>query len=344
MSVYFVEKKGWRYDFMRKGERYTQAFFKTKREAEKEEQKAKNLLERPSLTDMAFLHLVELRLDEVKQRLSTKYYMETVYLAKKWVKYWDGLNCSEVTVQSITMFRDDRSKVSNETANKEIRYLRSLFNWGIRKGYITVNPASLVDMLRVDKRTVYVPTEDDIDKVFKVASLEQRDYLWCLRDTFARSKEINNLQWDDIDFINKTTTLYTRKKKHGTKTPRTIPMTNTLLEVLSKRYKNRNESNPWVFWHTYYSRRVKKKVDGPFIDRKKFMKTLCDKAGVKYFRFHPLRHAGASYMESMGIPISVIQEILGHENRKTTEHYIHSIGNSKIEAFEILQKTRRPMV
>jgi hypothetical protein len=43
MSVYFVEKKGWRYDFMTKGERYTNAFYKTKREAKEVEQKnAKN--------------------------------------------------------------------------------------------------------------------------------------------------------------------------------------------------------------------------------------------------------------------------------------------------------------
>ena len=39
---------------------------------------------------------------------------------------------------------------------------------------------------------------------------------------FARSREINHLRWKDIDFTNKTVTLYTRKKKHGTKTPRTI--------------------------------------------------------------------------------------------------------------------------
>lgn len=293
---------------------------------------------------MAFLDLVELRLDELKQRLSTKYYMETVYLAKKWVKYWERLSCSEITAKSITMFRNERSIVSNETANKEIRYLRSLFNWGIKKGHITINPALLVDMLRVEKRTVYVPSEADIDKVFEIASPEQRDYLWCLRDTFARSKEINNLQWNDIDFKNRTLTLYTRKKKNGTKTPRIIPMTDTLFEVLSNRNNNKSESIPWVFYHTYYSRRTKKKVIGPYIDRKKFMKTLCEKAGVKYFRFHPLRHAGASYMESNGIPISVIQEILGHENRKTTERYIHSIGNSKVEAFKILQKNRRKLM
>ncbi len=213
MTVYFVEKKGWRFDFMRKGERYTQAFFKIKREAEKAAQKMKDYLERPKSTGMAFLDLVELRLDEVKQRLSHDHYMDTLYHARRWVKDWSGLTCSEITIELITRLRDERSKISNQTANKELRYLRSLFSWGLSKGYITDNPASKVDMLRVAKRPVYVPPAGDIDKVFREATTDQRDYLWCLRDTFARSREINNLTWDDIDFDNKTVILYTRKKK-----------------------------------------------------------------------------------------------------------------------------------
>ncbi len=59
---------------------------------------------------------------------------------------------------------------------------------------------------------------------------------------------------------------------------------------------------------------------------KKFMKTLCKKASVKYFRFHAPRHSGASLMDACKVPIGSIQRILGHENRTTTEIYLHSIG------------------
>ncbi|WP_240910242.1 site-specific integrase [Desulfopila sp. IMCC35008] len=266
--------------------------------------------------------------------------MDTVYHGRRWAKRWSGLTCGEITIELITEQRDERAKISNQTANKDIRYLRSLFNWGIKKGYVTDNPASRVDTLRVEKKAIYVPSEADIDKVFEIASPDQKDYLWCLRDTFARSREINNLLWDDIDFKNKTVTLYTRKKKHGTKTPRIIPMTENLYSVLRHRYDKRDISVPWVFWHKFFSRNLGKVVVGPYKDRKKFMKSLCEKAGVKYFRFHPFRHAGASFMESLGIPISHIQELLGHENRKTTEGYIHSLGNNKIEAIAKFQQAR----
>ena len=70
------------------------------------------------------------------------------------------------------------------------------------------------------------------------------------------------------------------------------------------------------------------------------MKSLCQKAGVRYFRFHPLRHAGASLMESINIPLTEIQGILGHENRKTTEGYIHTMNNRSYEVIEAFEKAR----
>ncbi len=69
------------------------------------------------------------------------------------------------------------------------------------------------------------------------------------------------------------------------------------------------------------------------------MTTLYKKAGVKYFRFHPLRHFGASILEKEGYSIRTIRELLGHENRKTTEIYLHSFEGSDKEAMNSLEST-----
>ena len=63
---------------------------------------------------------------------------------------------------------------------------------------------------------------------------------------------------------------------------------------------------------------------------------ICENAGVRYFRYHALRHFGASLLEQANIPIGSIQRILGHENRLTTEIYLHSIGDSEREAMQVL--------
>jgi integrase len=61
-----------------------------------------------------------------------------------------------------------------------------------------------------------------------------------------------------------------------------------------------------------------------------------NKAKVKYFRFHALRHFGASMLDSANVPIGSIQRILSHENRSTTENYLHSIGDSERQAMDVL--------
>ncbi len=69
------------------------------------------------------------------------------------------------------------------------------------------------------------------------------------------------------------------------------------------------------------------------------MKTLCEKAGVKYFRLHALRHSGASVMDNNSVPIGSIQRILGHENRTTTEIYLQSVDEDEREAMVIFEQT-----
>ena len=113
-------------------------------------------------------------------------------------------------------------------------------------------------------------------------------------------------------------------------------MPDKLYEVLSNRHRKRDKRIPWVFWHKYWSQTKKEWVVGPFKERKRIMRALCKKAGIKYFRYHALRHFGASILEQANVPVGSIQRILGHESKTTTEIYLHSIGDSEREAINVL--------
>jgi integrase len=71
------------------------------------------------------------------------------------------------------------------------------------------------------------------------------------------------------------------------------------------------------------------------------MPELCKNAGVRYFNFHALRHSGASVMDSLGVPIGSIQRILGQEQRKTTEIYLQSIGDSERQPMAMFEEASR---
>jgi len=190
----------------------------------------------------------------------------------------------------------------------------------------------------VEKRVKYVPSKQDVLKVILAADPETQDYLWAIKETMGRMSEINHLTWADVNFEDRSVTLYTRKKKGGHLTPRKVPMTNRLLQGLSHRHEHREKGNQWVFWHRYWDPKKKEWIEGPYKERKKIMKTLCKKAGVRYFRYHALRHLGASIMDNANVNIGSIQRILGHENRTTTEIYLHSIGESEREAMKIFEE------
>jgi integrase len=343
MSVYFIQGKGWRYDFTRKGTRHTGSWFKTKTEAKDAESTKRKEVRNPTVEEktpigMGFLELANKRLDHIKAYNSLSHYKDHVYMANRWIKAWGKMDCDSISRQKIKSFVLKRSRVSNYTANHDLRCLRSLFNFGIREGWISANPTQGIPFLPVEKKINYVPSREDALKVIMAADPDTKDYLLTIRDTMARVGEINRLTWSDVNLAERYVILCTRKKKGGNLTPRKVPMTNRLHQVLSYRYEHRDKKKPWVFWHRYWNRKTKEWVEGPYRDRKLIMKSLCTKAKVKYFRFHPLRHLGASILDHANVNIGSIQRILGHENRTTTEIYLHSIGESEREAMAIFEK------
>jgi len=346
MSVYSVKGKGWRYDFTLKGERYTQAWFKTKREAKQAEaERRKEVMESQNgsqiLPDMGFLQLVSRRLDHLAAYTTQHHYIDYRYLARKWVELWGQLKAADVTTEMIERYILERRRVSPHTANKELRSLRSLFNFGKKKKLVWANPTDDLDFLPVEKKLKHVPSPKEIDKLIAAVETEDlADYLWAVRETMARVSEINRLTWDDVSFRDRHVVLYTRKKRGGHLTPRKIHMTQQLFEMLSRRHTQRDPSKPWVFWHSYWNNKGGERVEGPYKNRRKALKALCKKAGVKYSGFHALRHSGASVMENNNVPLGDIQKILGHENISTTEIYLHTLGDSQRRAIEIYEQAR----
>jgi integrase len=345
MSIYSVKGKGFRYDFTLKGERYTEAWFKTKKAAQAAEAKRKEELKNPKLesegmpTDITFLELVNLRLDHVKAYNADSHYETYVYMARGWMKRWGSLSCSGVTQRMIQEFVLERSRVSSYTANRELRYLRATFNFGLRRLLIVDNPTSGIDFLPAERKIRYVPPVDDIKKVLAAAEQDIRDYLLIMWHMMARVGEINQLVWDDVNFDQRTVVLWTRKKKGGHRTPRKVPMTQEVFDVLSRRYELGGQRKPWVFYASYTDPVTCELQEGPYSQyRRTVLTTLCEKVNVRHFTFHALRHSGASVLDNNNVPIGTIQKLLGHENRTTTEIYLHTLGNAEKEAIAVFER------
>lgn len=253
MSIFFVKDKAWwRYDFVLKGNRYTKDGFKTKAKAKKAEAKRREAIETQTcvktLTDMGFLDLANRRLDYIKAYNSPPHYRDNFYRFRRWIEIFGHKNCSELTSDMIEKYLLKRLKqTSAVTVNSEVKNLRALFNYGIKKKLIKENPTRDIEFFPVEKKVKNVPPLQDVSRVLLVAEPDEQDYLYALRETLARKNEIDNLKWSDVNFEERCVILYTRKKKSGHQTPRKVPMTDLLFEILSRRYKNRNKDKPYVF-------------------------------------------------------------------------------------------------
>ena len=110
MSVYSVKGRGWRYDFTLRGERHTEAWFKTKKEAVQAEAKRKEELNEPKPAaeeipiDMVFLDLLNLRLDFVKAYKTRSYFDDNRYLFQRLSKKWGKLKVCEIATGMVQTF------------------------------------------------------------------------------------------------------------------------------------------------------------------------------------------------------------------------------------------------
>lgn len=121
--------------------------------------------------DTDFLTLANRRLDYVKTYNSEGHFKDVLYHCRRWAKEWQDLKCSEITHTMIEDFIIRRSKVSPIVANKELQYLRALFNYGVKRKMIENNPTDQIGFLPVEKRKKYIPPKDDVVRVISMADV-----------------------------------------------------------------------------------------------------------------------------------------------------------------------------
>jgi len=143
----------------------------------------------------------------------------------------------------------------------------------------------------------------------------------------ARINEIFSLEWDDVDFKRREITLKETKNNLS----RSIPM-NDLVEKTLDKHPRRivdGEACPLVLAHP----------DGkPYHTLLKPFRKALTEAGLPRIRIHDLRHSFASNLVIAGMPLNVVQELLGHRDITTTMIYAHLAPNAKRTAVDSLMQ------
>jgi integrase len=83
-------------------------------------------------------------------------------------------------------------------------------------------------------------------------------------------------------------------------------------------------------------------IDGRTLLRGSFY-PLLDRAGLPRVRFHDLRHSAATFLVSLGIPLTIVADILGHSSTRVTgDVYTHVSVEMQRAAADALDALLRP--
>lgn len=222
---------------------------------------------------------------------------------------------------------------SGYAANKDRKNLVAGWNWGMK--YMDPplpgpNPC-LVEKMPEVRHPRYIPPEEDFWAVYKVAEGQDRVLLLTLLHTAARCGEIFKLTWEDVDFQSNRIRLWTRKRKDGSLEYDWLPMTKELRKTLLWWWENRPiKDKPHVFLCLNEHPGQKSNYGRPYVHHLKLMHRLCERAGVKHFGFHAIRHLTSRILHQSGYSARDIQPILRHRNARTTEIYIGRLGLEKV--------------
>ena len=152
----------------------------------------------------------------------------------------------------------------------------------------------------------------------------------------ARRGEVFRLRWEDVDFLAHRVRLGTHKTRNGDMRYDWVPMPETLRDALQDWQKERPFKTEWVFSCLDDSPSPHHNPGERYRARGRFMKKMCERAGVKPFGFHALRHLHASLLYNEGAELSVVQRQLRHTNPNTTARYLRSLGYEEEHSQKVL--------
>ena len=246
-----------------------------------------------------------------------------------------------ITINDIEAFRDARKAagLSAVTVNHDLKLLRKMFNWGIRKGYLQKTPFKIgtepaITLEREIPRARRFESDEDETRLLEAARPHLRAVILALLDTGCRPGEILSLQWKDVNLERRELTVQAVKAK--TRRVRMIPISARFLAVLEMRRLDPAgrpfSPEAYVFGNSI-GRRVKSVREA--------WKSVRGKAGLVGFQLRDLRHEAGSRFDEAGIPTNYVSKLLGHASLTTTTRYLNINRRGLHLAMEKLEQHRK---
>jgi integrase len=266
-------------------------------------------------------------LDEAKSYKRS--YRDDARYGRVWAERFAGRTLDEITPGEVEKIRAERlATVKASTVNREVGFLRHVFNVAVRDGKTDRNPVSKLKMLREPSgRVRYLTDEEETRLMAALPSDADHQRVLVLLQTGLRKSEFLGLRWKHVDF--KAGVLTIPRSKNGE--ARHVPMTSAVRAVLS-RLPRPLDASALVFPSS---------AGGPDLRwAEKTFPGAVSAAQIDDFRLHDLRHTFASRLAMEGVDLLTIKDLGGWKSLAMVARYSHLSPGHRHSAIERLV-TRR---
>ena len=280
-----------------------------------------------------------------------KYSTQQVYrylAGKHLLPYFGSQRLCDISRHDVQTFISQKQR--QLYASKTLAHLRNLvskvFAVAISWGWINSNPASGIELPPRERRR-----ESRVLALGEVAQLS-RAFDGPMRTIFIlglltgmRIGEILALRVEDVDLIGGLLQVrrdvYRGHVQDGPKTRRSerrVPLAAFLIAAIQAWMVKRPAGSSWLF---------PSEAGTPYHDRNLLRREvwpICDRLGIPRFGWHSCRHSFTTYGGNYGVPMPILQSVLGHTSAETTMIYTHPLEEAQRQAVEKLATILFPSV
>jgi len=251
-----------------------------------------------------------------------------------------------------------KNELSESSRTQLVSTCKAMFNKAINWDYLQSNPFAGIDRPDINEQRFHKLSQDEENALRKAApTLRLRALYDILLTTGARLNEVVSRTWADFDFVNEKMIICDRKgrpdlppfrlkSRKGTIKQRLVPLSPGTIDLLTQLQAEAPEGVPYVFLTRERYERVKKRWDKIGHKDKLWKNTWlannllrnfkvhCRNAGIKpdgQLCLHTLRKNTAQNLADAGLPLNVVQYILGHSRPETTSKYYSQVDEHHYE-------------
>lgn len=218
--------------------------------------------------------------------------------------------------------------------NRKISAFRSFYKYLEINELIKENPTQNLDNLKTSKKLPKYLTEEETNKLLNFKCKTKYDYrnkamIELMYATGMRVSELCDLKISDVDLHNSVLRCITKGNKE-----RIMPfgeIANIYLEIYINNYRDsflKRKTNEYLFLNNKGSKITRQ---GFYINLEQIKKITGIKKDLSP---HMIRHSFATHLLMHGADLRSVQELLGHEDIKTTQIYTHLTNKYLKESYK----------